>query len=889
MVAFFKNKKKDKIKIISSTKVKTELNNSSTEKGKIPPIKNIFITNCTCCGTSLHLPEKVPKFKCAVCHTIVYLPSKDVDESENKDDRMEIEFLEAFNYDRFIKILEDCDLNYLNNRNKTKDRCSIFYEPLISYLTEKLDTVEKINKSFISDEPFTQIDFKQLFHFYKKLVKLPTRKPLYTLMHVFNTVLRKPGKPLLLKDKNNDLAELHWIFIIWLNPILKDCLIYNSKRETRLLNGKFFIPEINSISYELIKRSIGYISNIVITNSIVYKQLVKYFKHLPLQLLINDIERVNLYVTFQFNKIIYSNTKDTANKRESKLFNKPINNTNNTNNNNINNNSMTNQNVNNIDNIWSSDEITSDILAKLNGRVAPCLQGFKFKSYEYDSNWHIRTASNLLRVLYIGNEERNENKITSSSFYNILLDFIDFKQDFENWRKLRNISRRSTLSSMENWELLEINSSHGYALCQYPFLLSLGLKISILGYEVRRIMEFKAEQAFLKSLDKGRTVDVYFKIKVRRSHITHDSLNYIKNHPQDLLKSLRVEFVDEPGVDAGGLRKEWFILLTRKLFDPMNGLFIVNEESRLAWFSIQPHDFDEQNDELFYLFGVILGLAIFNSTILDLRFPKAFYKKLIHEPLSFVDYAELYPENAKNLLKLCAYNEDDFCEVFDLTFETTFESSELSIENNGDRSGEPKRNKITVELCEGGKNIQVTNENKNQFIKLWFNFYMNKSIERQYNQFEKGFHEVFSQCDCTKLFNSEELERLACGDNEQDSIDIMMLRSVTKYIGGYNDQSQVISWFWEILQGWDHKLQKKMLQFVTGSDRIPATGISTLPFKIARVGPNLHHVENGLLEEPLPTAHTCFNEICLWDYKSKEELERRLIYSISESEGFGFK
>lgn len=39
----------------------------------------------------------------------------------------------------------------------------------------------------------------------------------------------------------------------------------------------------------------------------------------------------------------------------------------------------------------------------------------------------------------------------------------------------------------------------------------------------------------------------------------------------DLKKSLRIEFVGEDGVDAGGLRKEWFLLLVRQLFDPQYG------------------------------------------------------------------------------------------------------------------------------------------------------------------------------------------------------------------------------------------------------------------------------------------------------------------------------
>lgn len=36
----------------------------------------------------------------------------------------------------------------------------------------------------------------------------------------------------------------------------------------------------------------------------------------------------------------------------------------------------------------------------------------------------------------------------------------------------------------------------------------------------------------------------------------------------NLKKPLRVKWEGEEGIDAGGLRKEWFLLLCRQLFDP---------------------------------------------------------------------------------------------------------------------------------------------------------------------------------------------------------------------------------------------------------------------------------------------------------------------------------
>ncbi len=75
--------------------------------------------------------------------------------------------------------------------------------------------------------------------------------------------------------------------------------------------------------------------------------------------------------------------------------------------------------------------------------------------------------------------------------------------------------------------------------------------------------------------------------------------------------------------------------------------------------------------------------------------------------------------------------------------------------------------------------------------------------------------------------------------------------------------------------------QKKLMRFVTGSDGVPATGMSTLPFKLSLLGSSD--------SDKLPIAHTCFNELCLWQYRSKEKLESKLKWAVTESEGFGFK
>lgn len=45
----------------------------------------------------------------------------------------------------------------------------------------------------------------------------------------------------------------------------------------------------------------------------------------------------------------------------------------------------------------------------------------------------------------------------------------------------------------------------------------------------------------------------------------------------------------EEAVDAGGVRKEFFLLIMKELLDPKYGMFRYYEESRLIWFSNKVH------------------------------------------------------------------------------------------------------------------------------------------------------------------------------------------------------------------------------------------------------------------------------------------------------------
>jgi E3 ubiquitin-protein ligase HECTD2 len=62
-------------------------------------------------------------------------------------------------------------------------------------------------------------------------------------------------------------------------------------------------------------------------------------------------------------------------------------------------------------------------------------------------------------------------------------------------------------------------------------------------------------------------IDIFFlNIHVRRNELVADSLKEVARKQKDLKKKLKVTFDGEPGLDMGGLTKEWFLLLIRQIF-----------------------------------------------------------------------------------------------------------------------------------------------------------------------------------------------------------------------------------------------------------------------------------------------------------------------------------
>ncbi|RYO81986.1 hypothetical protein DL764_009684 [Monosporascus ibericus] len=493
------------------------------------------------------------------------------------------------------------------------------------------------------------------------------------------------------------------------------------------------------------------------------------------------------------------------------------------------------------------------------------------KRSAYTDDWQIKAAAKVMALVFAANglthvrrqdasDGRNHGHLLATSdFYNGLVDCLDFKGDFEMWE----------------------SKSRKFSFCQYPFFLSIWAKMQILEHDAKRQMRGKAREAFFDSILSRREYAQHLVLNIRRDCLVDDSLKQVSevvgSGSEDIKKALRIEFRGEEGVDAGGLRKEWFLLLVREVFNPDHGLFVYDDDSQFCYFN--PNTF-ETSDQ-FFLVGVVLGLAIYNSTILDVALPPfAFRKLLASSPASapgsaahprptmsytLDDLAEYRPALARGLRQLLEY-EGDVQSTFCLDFVIEMEKYDQ---------------RHRVPLLPGGESRMVTNSNRREYVDLYVRYLLDTSVSRQFEPFKRGFFTVCAG-NALSLFRPEEIELLVRGSDEP--LDIVSLRAVAEYTnwpkGSVPELEPALRWFWNTFERAVPKEQRRLLSFITGSDRIPATGAASLVIRINCLGED---------EGRFPTARTCFNQLSLYRYATRDRLENLLWRAVHESEGFGLR
>uniref|UniRef100_A0A671XSE4 HECT and RLD domain containing E3 ubiquitin protein ligase 4 n=1 Tax=Sparus aurata TaxID=8175 RepID=A0A671XSE4_SPAAU len=424
------------------------------------------------------------------------------------------------------------------------------------------------------------------------------------------------------------------------------------------------------------------------------------------------------------------------------------------------------------------------------------------------------TSLRFLEILHTVSE-RAGHIIQYDKFYIHELDeLIDIRNDYVTW-----IQR----------QMYPMVSGHDgvVTLCRYPFVFDAQAKTTLLQTDAVIQMQVSVSCRVLSMfMPAVESVNPCLILIVRRENIVGDTMEVLrKSKNVDYKKPLKVIFVGEEAVDAGGVRKEFFLLIMKELLDPKYGMFRYYEESRLIWFSNKTFE----DIDLFNLIGVICGLAIYNLTIVELHFPVALYKKLLKRKPTLDDLKELMPDVGRSLQMLLDYTEDDLEETFCLNF--------------------------------------------TEFVSAYVDYVFNTSVAPLFECFYAGFHKVCGG-KVLELFQPNELQAMVIGNTNYDWTE---LQKSTEYKGEYWTDHPTIRLFWEVFHDLPLEKKKQFLLFLTGSDRIPILGMKSLKLVIQPTGGGEHY---------LPVAHTCFNLLDLPKYTSRETLSEKLLQAIDHNQGF---
>jgi hypothetical protein len=382
---------------------------------------------------------------------------------------------------------------------------------------------------------------------------------------------------------------------------------------------------------------------------------------------------------------------------------------------------------------------------------------------------------------------------------------------------------------------------------------------------LQRVLDFDVKRLIFRSrvrkLTAGRPRGT-LRLHVRRSHLFEDTFQQTRGRTAEEMRGkLQVEFMDEQGIDAGGLSREFFSVLAREIFNPGYALFCPSAHDSLTFQPNMQSYINPDHVAYFHFIGRIIAKALTDGFLLDAHFTRSFYKHLLGRGVTFDDLEAVDPAFHKSLKWML---DNPIEGVIDMNF-----TAEL------DRFGVTE----VVELKPGGKDIQVDDSNKAEYVALVVDHRLTTAIRTQIDAFVRGFREL-APPHLTQPFSEQELELLISG---LPDIDVHDLRANTEYTG-YTATSPVIIWFWEVVAALSSEDKAHLVQFVTGTSKVPLDGFKSLQ---GMNGPQKFNIQRIADPSRLPSAHTCTNQLDLPPYSSRDELRDKLIMAIRDKSGFG--
>jgi E3 ubiquitin-protein ligase HUWE1 len=324
-----------------------------------------------------------------------------------------------------------------------------------------------------------------------------------------------------------------------------------------------------------------------------------------------------------------------------------------------------------------------------------------------------------------------------------------------------------------------------------------------------------------------------------------------------ILGHLHVQYKGMPGIDAGGLTRDWYTRFVTAVFDPNYVLFRPTEHGR----SYLPNKLSRVNPEslsYFELAGRVIARALVDDVQVDAHLTPSFLKQLLQKRTSFQDVQDVSAELYENLRWILDDGNDPA-------------TTGMTMSYTDDQFGKL----VEVDLVPNGRTLPLTRENRAEFVCAYADVVLRNEISEQTEAFKRGFYEIIP-IEEIRMFQPDELDLVICGVPEITTEDLV---ASCNYRPPYSATHPVIQTFSRVLAMLSNTERARLLWFVTGSSQLPVGGLRNIAGRSPLVvGPA---PAGGM-----PISHTCFHQLDLPPYTDDTTMHKMLLLSMKWGDCF---
>ena len=428
-----------------------------------------------------------------------------------------------------------------------------------------------------------------------------------------------------------------------------------------------------------------------------------------------------------------------------------------------------------------------------------------------------------------------------------------------------------------SWKFVDLVVSRdpeGGSQLEKSFDTSLGSVISsgpMRGFLIPRVYNLPLVRCLSRTMQQGRNYGPQVTVKRINGRgqpvkpiFVQLARQVVKLKPQDLRlpsRAWKVKLVGEGADDAGGVFDDTMTEMCHELVSGAIPLLIPtpnassdtgNNRDRFIFNSAltQP-----QHKLWFKFLGILFGVAIRTKKPLALPLAPLVWKLLAGIPPSSVDLDEIDEDYMQSLQGLCnlhlaGVTEENFSDFIPLE---RFECLSMS----GRR----------VPVVVGGRAIPLTFANRQEYVAKTIQYRLHE-MDSQVAAVREGMAWIIP-VPLLSLMTHQHLEQLVCG---RPDIDVSVLKKVARY-RETSENDVLVAWLWKILESFSAEERVLFIRFVSGRSRLPAN--------LADLSQRFQVMKVDRPTDGLPTAQTCFFQLRLPPYSSKEVMSDRLRYAIT--------